>query len=161
MWAKASDDPTMVKLVQRNPFECTPHLQLAMILEQSEWKVTAPVLKFLRAKHERIFSTQQNENGMQRMRRNEVTSVHKRPSPSALFECLVDRKVLSQAHDFQDPPTDGTMTGMRNAVLGPTTFKPSTHKPSLGPQAGIMYTLPLVRLDLSAILWRFWVPPEV
>lgn len=64
------------------------------------------------------------------MRRCEAKSGHKRPSPAALFETLVDKKVLTEAHDYKDLPESGQGI-LRNAALPRTAFTSKGHSPSI------------------------------
>lgn len=115
-WAQTQEDRGTRKLLARSPFMTMSVLQLAEALRVAGWRTNDEILEFLKKKHDRVFATQANEDGMQRLRKRERDSVHKKPGMHSLFATLIDRPILNGAHKFVVPKPE-VPTALKNSVL--------------------------------------------
>lgn len=129
-WAKRQESRPFARFAQRSPFATASVEQLAQALCASDWVVAPEIQRFLEKKHQRVMATQANEDGMQRMRRREVTTVHKKPCMAELWQTLIDKPILTGCHKYDklQAPDAGRLRG---SSLPPHAYEPPVHSGSI------------------------------
>lgn len=128
-WAEKQESRPFARFAQRSPFATASVEQLAQALCASDWVVAPEIQRFLEKKHQRVMATQANEDGMQRMRRREVTTVHKKPCMAELWQTLVGQPILTGCLKYEklQAPDAGRLRG---SSLPPRAYEPPAHSGS-------------------------------
>ena len=103
-------------LVARSVFLLAPVQQIVLLAEKALWACAGEILAIVRKRSIRFLASQLTEDGAQKCKRKAEVSKHNMLSAATIWGELVDRKVLSEQHSFNEISRRGEPSTRRPAL---------------------------------------------